>query len=447
MGRLPGGPAAPGGVHRPGARTAAGRVRRPARLARDDPVLYRGATPTRSTRSSTSRRGSEAAARAAGRSRGAAAEAARGGARAHRPGRDRPVRADHARRLAAGQGGAAARLPAVARRGRGVAAAGARRRDRRAGRRADRPVPVLRGGLAARRQGVLLRAAAAAGRGARRGEPVSPAGVPARGGDAAGVGRGGVRRGAGQDHVLFGQRQHGRALAADRRRHRHGAPQGPLDRRPDHVRPGDTGAGPAHGRARRAGLAPGGPRRAAVRVHRPGRAARADLRRRPGRARARRLAGPDPGGPVGGAARLRDPRRASPAGAGRLPHPARDQRGHHARPRHRRAADHAGPAGDRLRRRGHRAAGGRARGVVRLHGLHDAAGGAALRRRDRRGGDLGDVPGLGRQPAGGDRLAGHVPLRGRHASADGDLQPAGGATARSERNQRSCMATAGSTSA
>ena len=43
---------------------------------------------------------------------------------------------------------------------------------------------------------------------------------------------------------------------------------------------------------------------------------------------------------------------------------------------------------------------------------YDAATGAR--------GDLGDVPGLGRQPAGGDGLPGHVSLGGRHSSADGD---------------------------
>ncbi len=130
-----------------------------------------------------------------------------------RPGRDRPDGPDDARRVAAGQRRPAARLPAVARRGRGVTAAGDGRRDGGTRRRAHRPVPVLRGGLAARRQGLLLHQAAAAGRGARGGGAVPPAGVPARGGDGAGDGRGGVRRGARQDHVLRCQRQQGRALA------------------------------------------------------------------------------------------------------------------------------------------------------------------------------------------------------------------------------------------
>ena len=81
---------------------------------------------------------------------------------------------------------------------------------------------------------------------------VPPAGVPARGGDAAGGGRGGVRRGAGQDQLLRGQRQQGRALAGHLDVGRDRAQGGHLDRRPDRVRPGGTGAGPAHGRARRA---------------------------------------------------------------------------------------------------------------------------------------------------------------------------------------------------
>ncbi len=75
--------------------------------------------------------------------------------------------------------------------------------------------------------------------------------------------------------------------------------------------PGRAGAGAGHRRPGRAHLAAGGPGRAAVRVHRPGRAPRADLRRGPVRARARRVAGPDPAGSVGGAARVRDPGRAS----------------------------------------------------------------------------------------------------------------------------------------
>ncbi len=55
--------------------------------------------------------------------------------------------------------------------------------------------------------------------------------------------------------------------------------------------PAAPAARPAHGRARRAGLAPDRPGRPAVRVHRPGRAARTDLRRRPGRAGTRRAGG------------------------------------------------------------------------------------------------------------------------------------------------------------
>ena len=63
----------------------------------------------------------------------------------------------------------------------------------------------------------------AAGPGPRRGEPVPPARVPARRGHAAGVGRDGVRRGRGQDHVLRRQRQHGRPLAGGLRLDRHRA--------------------------------------------------------------------------------------------------------------------------------------------------------------------------------------------------------------------------------
>ena len=191
VGRLPRRPAAPGGVHRAGARAAARRLRRPARLARDDAGSTRGATRTRSTRCSTS----QVDDRQLGTGRPATRERAL----------IDPVAIDPTGRTtldawSAGQGGTAARLPALARRGRGVAAAGDGRRHRGARRRAHRPVPLLRGGLAARRQGVLLHAAAAARGGARGRGAVPPAGVPARGGDAAGGGharcsaRAGTRR-------------------------------------------------------------------------------------------------------------------------------------------------------------------------------------------------------------------------------------------------------------
>ena len=65
---------------------------------------------------------------------------------------------------------------------------------------------------------------------------------------------------------------------------------------------------------------------------------------------------------------------------------------------------------DRLGRRDRRAARGRARSLVRVHRLHDAAGGAALRRDDRRGRRLGDVAGFGLRPARGPGVAGHVPV-------------------------------------
>ena len=98
--------------------------------------------------------------------RGAAdRRAGRAGAGAHRPGGPGSSRADHARLLAAGPGGPAARLPAVLRRGRGVRAPGAGCRVRRAGGRPHQPLPLLPGGLAARRPGVLLRPQAPAGPG------------------------------------------------------------------------------------------------------------------------------------------------------------------------------------------------------------------------------------------------------------------------------------------
>ena len=386
-----------------------------------------------------------------GRGRAASAQRGRDRAGADRPDRHRSLRADDAGRLAAGQGGAAAGLPALARRGRGVAAAGARRRDRRAGGRADRPLPVLRGGLAARRQGVLLRAAAAAGRGPRGRGAVPPAGVPAPGRDVAGVGRGGVRGRARQDHLLRRQRQHGRALADHLGLDRDRAAGGHLDRRPDRRRPGRPAAGPAHGRARRAGVAPDRAGRAAVRADRPGRAARAALRGRPGRAGARGLARPDRRGRRLGAAQLRDPRRSAPAGADRLPDAARGQRGRRARPGQRRAAERARPARDRFGGRDRGTAGGRARGVVRLHRLHDAARSCSATTRAT--GELSTwakSPGRGRHPAG-DRVPGHVPVRRRHRGPDGGHRAAAaerrGRPPARPRGRASSTATAGSTSA
>ena len=460
LGRLPGRPDRPGGLRRPGAGAAPGRVGGPARLARDDAVLHParpgpGARGSLRRRHRTGRRTPGADRLRRGRRLRHRSRRGRGGDRAgaDRPRRHRSLRADDAGRLAAGQGGAAARVPALARRGRGVAAAGARRRDRRAGGRADRPVPVLRGRLAARRQGVLLRAAAAAGRGPRGRGAVPPAGVPAPGGDVAGVGRGGVRRGTRQDHLLRGQRQHGRALADHLGLDRDRAEGGHLDRRPDRQRPRVPAAGPAHGRARRAGVASDRPGRAALRADRPGRAARPALRRRPGRAGARGLARPDTRGRHLGAAQLRDPRRPAPAGADRLPDAARGQRGRRARPGQRRAAERARAARDRFGGRDRGTAGGRARGVVRLHGLHDAAHRAPLRRGHRGAVDLGQVARRGRHPAG-DRVAGHLPVRRRHRGPDGGHRAARRGEARQARRpparpkgRASSTATAGSTSA
>ena len=70
---------------------------------------------------------------------------------AHRPDGHRYERADHARRLAAGQGRPVAGLPAVRGRQRGVTAAGHGRGNRRAGGRADRPLPLLADRVAAGR--------------------------------------------------------------------------------------------------------------------------------------------------------------------------------------------------------------------------------------------------------------------------------------------------------
>jgi prolyl oligopeptidase len=82
---------------------------------------------------------------------------------------------------------------------------------------------------------------------------------------------------------------------------------GRLAGRPVRVRPRRAGVHAGHRGARRADLAAGRPGRPAVRVHRPGRAARPDLRRGPGRAGAGGVAGPDSRGSFGRAAGVRDP--------------------------------------------------------------------------------------------------------------------------------------------
>ena len=94
-----------------------------------------------------------------------------------------PSGPDHARRLAARQGGPPAGLPAVARAAREESrAAGDRRRHRRGGRRPDRPGPLLPRRLAAGRRGLLLRPPAGARARARRGRAaVPPPGLAAPG--------------------------------------------------------------------------------------------------------------------------------------------------------------------------------------------------------------------------------------------------------------------------
>src|SRR5580692_7140252 len=128
----------------------------------------------------------------------------------------------------------------------------------------------------------------------------------------------------------------------------------------------------------------------------------------------RRLAGPDCGGCRGGAGRVRDPgrARAGAAGAAGVVEPARAERDHRARPGFRCVADVGRTAGPGHGRRAERAAGGRARGVVRVYGLHHAAAGAAVRRAIPYGGDMGRGAGVGGGP-GRDGASGDVPVGGR----------------------------------
>ena len=271
----------------------------------------------------------------AGARRAVHAGGGRAGPGPDRPDGHRPVRADHAGRLAAGQGGTAAGLPAVGGRRRGIAAAGARRGDRLGGGRAHRPVPVLKRGLAAGREGVLLHAAAAARFGACRGKSVSPAGVPASGRHARRAGRAHLRRGPGQDGLLRRLGQPGRALAVPVRLPGHGAAQRPVAGRPDVIRPRGTRAAGGAGGGGRADRGAGRAGRAAVPVHRPRRTAGADRGGRSGHGgQPGGLVGPDPGGSRGGAGRVRDPGRcrAGPAGAGGVVGQARAERDHRARP-------------------------------------------------------------------------------------------------------------------
>ena len=275
---LPGRTAGPGAAGRTGARVAGHGLCRHAGLA-GRAVLLHQARPRR-----RARRAVHPARYRGGRGPGAGAR---------RPDGHRPVRADDAGRLAAGQGGAAAGLPAVRRRRRGVAAAGDRRHHGFAGRRADRPLPVLERGLAAGRQGLLLHPQAAAGGRAGRGEPVPPAGLPAPGrrGDRRGCAR--VRRGPGQDRLLRRLGQPGRAVAGHLGVAGHRAAQRPVDRRPVRIRSRNARAASDPGGNRRADRRPGRPGRAALRVHRPRRAAGPDRGDRP---RATRRAPPPPTG-------------------------------------------------------------------------------------------------------------------------------------------------------
>ena len=186
-----------------------------------------------------------------------------------------------------------------------------------------------------------------------------------------------------------------------------------------------TGPAGGAGRGGRADLGAGGARRADCTCSRtwtrPGDGSRWPI---PGPvADPRELAGPDRRGSRGGAARLRDPGRAGAGAAGPGGHldQARAERDQRARP------GHGFPAGQRLaarprhRGRAERAARGRARGVVRVHGLHHAAAGAAVRRPRLLGAHLGYRAGE-RAGAFRDRAAGDVPVRGRHPGADAGHQ-------------------------
>ena len=349
----------------------------------------------------------------------------RAGRGARRPDGHRPVRADHAGRLAAGQGGTAAGLPAVRGWRRGIPAAGAGRRDRFGGGRADRPVPVLQRGLAAGRQGLLLHAPAAGLSGPGGREPVSPAGLPAPGRHVRGrTGRAHLRYRPGQDRLLLRLGQPGRPLAVPVRVPGHGAAQRPVAGRPVLVRPLVTGPAGGAGRGGRADLGAGRAGRALLRLHRSWRAAGTD---RGGRSRfgdgPGQLAGPASRGCRGGAARVRDPgrARAGAAGAAGVVDSACAERDHRARPGFRCGAGFCRIAGPGHRGRAERAAGGRARSVVRVHGLHHAAAGAAVRRAILFGADMGGGAGVG-GGAGRDGATGDVPVGGRDFGADAGHQ-------------------------
>ena len=97
---------------------------------------------------------------------------------------------------------------------------------------------------------------------AGRGEPVPPAGLPAPDRHPRGRRRAHLRLGPGQDRLLLGLGQPGRAVADHLGLAGHRAAQRPVDRRPVRVRP----------RLARPARDPGGTRRADRRPRRPGRA-------------------------------------------------------------------------------------------------------------------------------------------------------------------------------
>ena len=102
----------------------------------------------------------------------------------------------------------------------------------------------------------------------------------------------------------------------------------------------------------------------------------------PGPATWRDLIGQDPEAVLRGYAGPRRGPARPPCAAGQLDQ-ARAQRDHRARPGDGRAGGPGAAARPRHRRRDQRTTRGRARGLVRVHRLHDALGGAAVRRADR----------------------------------------------------------------
>ena len=212
------------------------------------------------------------------------------------------------------------------------------------------------------------------------------------------------------------------------RRPGHRAPQRRVARRPGRLRAGRAAAAGGTGGGGRPDRAAPGPGRPALRLHRRGRAARQARGGGSGGPGAvdrwRDLIGEDPAAILNDYAILDGAELGRP-GAGRLLDQARDQRDHRARPGHRRADRHAGPARYRPRgrrrpagdhRRHQRPAGRRPRGLVRLHRQHHAGGRVPLRRAQRRGLRLG--PGARRGGgAGRAHPAGDVHLEGRHRGA------------------------------